>query len=637
MVLELLTKPLNSSRKLFDSISQNLFIALSILVPLFIIVVPAFIVKRIVETIAKPFENISGVLGEGISTMSSSASSYAFNYIISKNLIFVIIVFALIFGILAVGFNIKKIEIDYKSIWKAMIISGIQIVYYFVIATVLSFLSYYFIIFGIIGIINSIICLYTLLFSPLEISQDSLDNDAYEEIAAQSATFGDEKSNRSIAIENSSESNVNLSEKVKKMSLKQKRVFGAAVIVILFCIAFAFIGSSLTSKNHISKKLIQAIKDNNYNEMSKYIVASDPNLKVDGNNIKAYADYLNANPSYKSEVISAISAQGNGNVNSITSSNSIKLSTMGKKFLFFNNNVYQLQAYFIKVKIPYRNTEVLLDKNKVYTSSKDSEEKECGPYLPGKYKLNFKTKTSYANVENEQEIVIDPRDTNLNEVSVEAKLDGEKVNYPDDCDDAEIFINGKDTNITVKNSDKIIPLPSNGKYSIELKKEFPWGKMKSSKLVLKNGNNADLNFDKNNYELINLIKPVISDFAKSYESANKAFDPSKLNNVTDEYKEYLTSDINNNKASNQAFSGSIKSIVLDPDSLELTKDDDNYNLSVKASFNADLSIGSNKCFNKDSYSINLIYDESQKKWLLTRLDEDFWGKKIENGTEININ
>lgn len=642
MILDLLIKPLNASKKLFDNISQNLLMGLSVLVPFLIVVIPAFIAKQTVQAIAKPFQSISLGLGEnisnGVNSVSSDISSYIFKYVISRNLIFVIIVTALIFGILVIGFNIKKIAVDYKFIWKSMVIAGIQIVYYLVIGAVLSFVSYYFIIIWFIGIINSIICLYSLIFDYLEIGEAAVSQEAYGEIAAQSVVLGNEENTsivsepKAAVLQVSQESSI--SEKLQKISLKQKKIYGTIATLILIGIILFSIGANMTSKGHVSKKLIQAIKENNYSEMSKYIVASNPNLKVDKNNIKVYADYLNANPSYKSQVISSINAQGNGNNSSF---DNIKLITSGRKFLFFTNNVYQLQTYFIKVKTPYKNTKVALNKQNIYTSSEDNEEKECGPYLPGKYKMNFEIQTSYADVDSKQDVTLDPQDTSVTEVNVQPEIDNEKVSYPYDCDDAEIFVNGKDTKTTVKDSDNIIPLPWNGKYSIQLEDKFPWGKMKSSKLVLKTGSNDGLNFDKNNDELIKLIKPVLSNFLKSYESASKALDLSKFENVTDRYKGDLSNDIDEYKSSNQSFSGTIKSIVVDPSSLELNKLEDNYTLNVNVNFNADLSIGSTKCFDENSYFIVLTYDTSQNKWLVDGMTSNYLTNKIQDGTEIDIN
>lgn len=641
MILDLLIKPLNASKKLFDNISQNLLMGLSVLVPFLIVVIPAFIVKQIVQAIAKPFQSISLGLGEnisnGVNSVSSDISSYIFKYVISRNLIFVIIVTALIFGILVIGFNIKKIAVDYKFIWKSMVIAGIQIVYYLVIGAVLSFVSYYFIIIWFIGIINSIICLYSLLFDYL-IGEAVVSQEAYGEIAAQSVVLGNEEntiivSEPKAAVLQASQGS-SISEKLQKISLKQKKIYGTIATLILIGIILLSIGANMTSKGHVSKKLIQAIKENNYAEMSKYIVASNPNLKVDKNNIKVYADFLNANPSYKSQVISSINEQGNGNSSSF---DNIKLITSGRKFLFFTNNVYQLQTYFIKVKTPYKNTKVALNKQNIYTSSEDNEEKECGPYLPGKYKMNFEIQTSYADVDSKQDVILDPQNTSVTEVNVEPEIDNEKVSYPYDCDDAEIFVNGKDTKTTVKDSDNIIPLPWNGKYSIQLEDKFPWGKMKSSKLVLKTGSNDGLNFDKNNDELIKLIKPVLSNFLKSYESANKALDSSKFENVTDRYKGDLSNDIDEYKSSNQSFSGTIKSIIVDPSSLQLNKLEDNYTLNVNVNFNADLSIGATKCFDENSYFIILSYDTSQNKWLVDGMTSNYLTNKMQDGTEIDIN
>lgn len=667
MILELLIKPISGSKKLLNTMSQNVLIGLSIAIPVLIALIPSFIIKQTVGSVLKPFEGLGGMfgdnIGKGTSTITSSIGSYIFKYVFGNVFLFVCILTILIFAALVVYSNINKLEIAPKYIWQSMVVSGIQIIYYLLIGGILSFISYYFSAICIIGITNSAICLYAHISENINVqkyAEDSetetfdISNEAYLETAAvteaavQMPAFVTVPNTFETKENNEKSPSVSLDEKVKSLSSKQKKMIGATVSIIAIVVIFAFIGSSVTGKEHVSQKLEQAIKNNDCKEMARYIVSSDSRLKVDENAIKPYADFLKDNPSYTSSVLASMDSQSKGKVDKVSGNisngnNLITLTTSGKKYLFFNNYVYKLPAYFIKVKTEYKNTKIFINDKELYTSDKENEIKECGPYLLGKYKLEAKLKTDYTEVTGKQDVTLNSQGMTSNSIEVNAQIDGEKLRLYSEYEDAKILVNGKDTGVTVKDVDKLVPLPKDGNCKIQLENQFPWGTLKSDEKIIGKGN-MEFSFVKGNAELVNTIKPVIQDFMKSYESAYKALDASKLSSISDNFKKNLTSDINFKNSykslSNGAFTGALTSVTIDPDSMKLNHNGfngDSYSIYIKASINGDLSYDGRKYFNDDTYSIYLMYDTTQKKWLADSLSGNWFGEKIKNGTEIKIN
>lgn len=106
------------------------------------------------------------------------------------------------------------------------------------------------------------------------------------------------------------------------------------------------------------------------------------------------------------------------------------------------------------------------------------------------------------------------------------------------------FINGKDTGITVKNIDSLMPLPTDGSCKVQLQNKFPWGTLSSN---------------------------------------------------------------------------------------------EKYSIYCNISFIGDFSSNGQPYFNNKSYQIKLIYDETNKKWLVDNLYSNWFGDSIQNGTDIKLN
>lgn len=665
MILELFLKPISGSKKLLNTISQNLLIGLSFVIPILIALIPAFIIKQTVGSALKPLEGIGGMLGDnigkGTSTITLSIGSYIFKYIFEKVFLFSIILIIFIFAVLVIYCNINKLQITPKFIWQAIVVSAIQILYYLLIGGTLSLISYYFSAICIIGIINSIICLYAQISECVNEQKSTETNEAfnssnkaYSETVATIETAGQipafVTTPITVQAKENTEKNlsVTLNKRISSLSSKQKKVIGITVSVISIVVILSFIGNSMTSKEHISQKLEQAIKNNDCTEMSKYIISSDSRLKIDETTIKPYSNYLKDNPSYTSSILNSIGSQSKGKIDTISDSlrnanNLITLTTSGKKYLFFNNYVYKLPAYFIKVKTEYKNTKIYVNDKEIYTSDKENEIKECGPYLLGKYNLEAKLKTDYTEVTGKQDVILNSQNMSSNSMEITAELDGKKLRLYSEYNDAKILVNGKDIGVTVKDVDKLVPLPNDGNCKIQLENQFPWGVLKSDEKIM---GKDDMNFSfvKGNTELVNSIKPIIQDFIKSYEIAYKAFDTTKLSSISDKYKKDLTDDINFKNSyrsySNGAFTGALTSITIDPDSMKLDHNSsigDSYMLYINASISGDLSFGGQKFFNDASYSIRLIYDTTQKKWLADSLGGNWFSDEIKNGIEIKIN
>lgn len=651
MFLEFLIKPVTSARKFFNNISQNILIVLSICIPLLTAIIPAFIIQQTVGALLKP---LTSLFGEQSSKLDLEVFKAAFERIF----ILTIIVIILVIIILAIYNNFRKEKLFYKYLWRAMVISSFQIIYYFIIGAILSFLDYKLFVVSLIGIINSVICLYSLVIENDIRAGEVLNIDANSQVDTEQINSSDVELNKhanntgnnlEINKTNMKESAEAIINRIKNLNKKQKTTVVSVISVIVVITIFVITGNALTSKNYVSKKLSAAIKANNAKDVIKYISSSDSRLKVDENNINAYLDYLKENPSYASKILNSIEAQGNEKKSAGTksvfssmsdSSDYIKLISKGKKLIIFDNYTYQLPAYFIKIGTDYKNTEVSLNGKSLYVSDQDKFTKECGPFLPGKYKLQGTLKTEYIETKGDKEITLSPENTMSNKMDVHVELSGKKLSIYSEYKDAKVMINGKDTGVTIGTIDKLVPLPDDGSCKISLQNQFPWGTMKSNEVVF-DKNVTTPKFDKDNKELLEQVKPTITSFIKSYVDTYTSFDTSKLVNATSNYVKNLDSSLVFEKNySKKTYTGTINKMVVGLESLSLNSDYSNkndYRLNIECEITGDFTSGSKPVFDKKVSSIRLIYSTSEKKWLVDGFGETWFSSGIKNPVEVKMN
>ena len=653
LLLELFLHPLTASKKFYDEMEQKILIAISIAIPLLIAIIPSFIIMEKVKAILSPLLSLgslfSSSLGSASSSITSSVASYIFKFLFQRFLWLIIIATALTFVLLLLVNKVKKLNKSPQELWKAQAVASVQIFYYLIISIILSFLSNYLLLIFLVGIANSILCLYTLLTNETVETSNSTEYIKPETVEPTSQSTTIETVNTTT--ENitsdpvSLEKTVNqeppaevqplsVSIKLKPLTKKQKVTLASALSVIAVLLALFFLGNFLTGKGRISDNLSEAIKNNNAKAMSKYITSSDSRLKINEESLKGYLSYLKDNPSYTSKLLSSIDNQGKGQ----TSSQYISLTKSGKKFLIFDNYVYKLPAYFIKIQTVYKNTEVKINDKTQYTSSTDDFSKECGPFLPGKYTLKGTLTTNYATVNGSTNIILDPSSASSNVFETNLKLEGKKVSLYSNYADAKVLINGKDTGITVDKIDDLVPLPSDGSCKIQLENTFPWGTMKSNEQAI-DSKSLKLSFSENNTSLMDSIKPSIAEFLNSYIAAYTGLDSSKFTNVSENYKQSLDSNISFDKSYGKPFTGSIASVTADPSSLNL-----NYNSYSKKEYTVDLDLsikgdftnGTDPYFKSSGYNLYLSYDEDAKKWVVTSFGSSWLDGEIKNGVDIKL-
>lgn len=300
-------------------------------------------------------------------------------------------------------------------------------------------------------------------------------------------------------------------DKIRRKLTSSKKVIGISIAGVLFAflIAFFLIGSSMSKPSDVVSKFQKAVSSDNKAQLVDMLYCTDSRLKIDENSVQPLITYFNDNPSYLNKVVNQLNNEAANSNEIFDSKAKFDIVYTGKKYLFFKNYKIAIKPSFISVRTGIKDVEFSLNGTQIAKSDSKNFSKQLGPFIPGKYKLNANYKNSFQALNESRNI--DFINSNEDNINVEVFTDLCYVNINSDYENAEIFLNNKDTGIKAKDAINFGPLSSNSViYGVA---SVNGQKLRSSDYVVKTGDNyAKLDFtqSQNNmamdqYKMRNLI------------------------------------------------------------------------------------------------------------------------------------
>src|SRR5699024_8683280 len=108
-----------------------------------------------------------------------------------------------------------------------------------------------------------------------------------------------------------------------------------------------------------------------------------------------------ANPSELKFLISELNVQASGDELAV-STTSVDLVKAGKRLLMLNDYKLKVSQVHFKVRKNNKDTDIIVNGEKVATSDKENYEAEVGPFLPGEYTLKAVYDTGFFNLDTEE-------------------------------------------------------------------------------------------------------------------------------------------------------------------------------------------------------------------------------------------
>lgn len=372
----------------------------------------------------------------------------------------------------------------------------------------------------------------------------------------------------------------------------KKRIKLILVLCVILSLGIGyFIGSLGNSKDQILISLEVALKNEDANKLKKIVKLEDKKLSAE--DLKPLIEYYKENSLRIVEDIKRLKQGQETEIFYVVEENN----------MIFSEVYIKLKTYDIKVNSNFDNGKFVINDSCETIYSKESFEN----VIPGKYLIKGILDSKYNNIETVKEINI------LESKEVEIDFNAINITVESPYQDAEVYINDVDSNLTVEEAKEIGPFNLEETNYIYIKRNFPWGEVQGEKVYIKDIPivKANINFENNE------MKNDILDLAKEFY--NSVFEALNM-----EDKSYITGATNRTKE--KVYSILEKSYILLKnkyiiDEIEVVEDKSEYSykdhvyratIVVKVDYSIEKKLfGLNETKNSKLFFTNIIYENDE--------------------------
>lgn len=406
-----------------------------------------------------------------------------------------------------------------------------------------------------------------------------------------------------------------------KLSKGSKIAMVLVTILILAIVIIIQVGNSLSDPKKLVTRFEKDVASNNTSDLASILYCNNTTLTIDSKSISPLLSYFKSNPSYFNKVIQNLNNDAL-NPKDITtlntaSSNTLTLGSEGKSFFIFPNYKISIKPSFVDISTAVKDVTFSINNTEIGKSTTDKSTKEFGPYIPGNYSILANYKGKYVTLSKPYPVDLVSPSSGIAKLSV-----FNDMNYLDissDYDDAEIFVNGKDANVKVKDATNFGPIDSNSKIYATYVKD---GKTLKSEECSVSSYNTDLylSFQYSNNalndvqnQLKDLLYYYTSNFTRAVNTNNIALIDPYVASGSDLYKQQQAYIPN-------TYTAGIQENIISTNITNYNISDDNKSGSITTSevYNIITKDGtsSNKTFN---YVYKFVYNASTYSYQFTSI------------------
>lgn len=331
-------------------------------------------------------------------------------------------------------------------------------------------------------------------------------------------------------------------------------------------IAILLIYSSLSyryGKPGAISRLQSAIGNKDAEAAVKLIKSSDKSLTFDEKSMGYFLDYISSSKKDLKELMGNLHKQAQSkdtghNKKKDTLEFYITLKKSPHKFLFFDTYYFEMKPCLVNFKINYASTKLYVDGKYICTSDTDNFSNKIGPFIPGKHKVTTICETVFGRSENNESFnFVNPYwdGTSENYYICYTSVKGNFARIASNYEDAEVFINGKDSGKKSKDFTSIGPIDPGVKNTICFQREFPWGIAKSEDIDVRESSTLDVFINGKTDKLIDELKSTVAEFNNSLADALRAQKSSYIKAADENFVAAIDSVISNMHSENQFFNG----------------------------------------------------------------------------------
>lgn len=307
--------------------------------------------------------------------------------------------------------------------------------------------------------------------------------------------------------------------------LNKKRVLIPVCIIAVFFLG-SFVGD-VTHKEDVFIKKIERALEKGKTATILNLIKVEKGVKLTKSDIKPLIEFYKADASRVKTLIDALRKGG--------SVYSLKLCIDEDNI--FNKYYLELTLQDMEINSNFQGSYVYINGVDKGTIGEDGS-LEVSNMVPGVYSIEIEKESDYGTIKEESEITL-VESSNFN-LPLEANLVTVNSNFQEGI----VYINGKSSNIKVKDFIDIGPFDESNATTLMVKAATPWGTLSSNEYTIGSYPVIELNIDLKNSKVVDEINDVVNRFYFSVFKALNSESKADIVNATESVKDNVYSILN---------------------------------------------------------------------------------------------
>ncbi|WP_054950902.1 TcaA 3rd/4th domain-containing protein [Numidum massiliense] len=423
-----------------------------------------------------------------------------------------------------------------------------------------------------------------------------------------------------------------------KKPMNKAIIWIAASVIVLIGVGFGLFkyGETLAAPANVVDEFEAAVKSKDAKALVGILESGDEKLKLSEKSLANFIKFLQKDKDAFDELLEHLQRQANHfdpkkddfPAEEENEHASINLKKSGKKWGVYDDYQLIVTPASLNVSSNLDNSDIFVNGKKAGKIKSRDKTLTVGPLLPGSYEIKAVVDGKLAKTEAKEKVTL----FQMDRAKEEAKLsfDADFVTLRSEYADAEVYVNGKETDMTVKDAVDVGPLPLDGTIAISIKKDYPWGTIESEPIKIEE-TFVDIDFYPISEKESNELMDFMNTHMKERFAALEKRDASKLTGVTKNYVQDIEKEIKKMKSDKKRFSGVFKRIGYDVKSIvhPIWNDSKNrYEIHAKLVYDSkedEYNEGEKPKLSERPFisrTLILLYDEKEKEWVIDHIQSD---------------
>lgn|GEM_PF-3320615 len=254
------------------------------------------------------------------------------------------------------------------------------------------------------------------------------------------------------------------------------------LLIIASIVAYSILSANSKPESVLSK-FQAAVKSGNAAAAHKILVSNDPVLELTEGDVSKLLTYLDEKSSVLDDEIEGLKNQIKEEEEQQLKYDYNSMLTLVKEeglLGLFDSYKIAVQPYYFTLYTNQKGVVIKLDGKDILTSKSDDYTKVIGPLMPGSYSVDAQFDSEYVSLNTKKQVML-PEDHNYD---IDLSIDAQYVYLESNYSDAKLYLNGKDTKLTIGDAYRFGPIASNGTMTVQANLDNKWGSLTSESVTI---------------------------------------------------------------------------------------------------------------------------------------------------------